>query len=127
VNSLLISFALLGLFLAALGIYGVVAHLVVQRTPEIGVRVALGAQTHNVVWLILRSGLRLTLWGTGLGLLGSFGLGLLLTRALPTVKVDDPWLLGVVTLILIAIGLLACWLPARRASRVDPMIALRAQ
>jgi predicted permease len=127
INKLLISFALLGLFLAALGIYGVIARLVVQRTPEIGVRVALGAQSRDVVWLILRSGLRLTFWGTGVGLLGAFGLSRALQVAVPSAHVDDPLVFVAVTAILILIGLIACWLPARRASRVDPMVALRAE
>ncbi|MEO7598645.1 MAG: ABC transporter permease [Opitutus sp.] len=127
INTLLISFALLGLFLAALGIYGVVARLVVQRTPEIGVRVALGAASSDVIWLILRTGLKLTLWGTFIGLMAAYGVSRALSQALPRMPVDDPLVLVGVAAILIAIGLVACWLPARRASRVDPIVALRAE
>jgi hypothetical protein len=127
IKTILTSFALLGLFLAALGLYGVIARIVVQRTPEIGVRVALGAQGGDVVWLILRSGLKLTLFGAAFGLLGAFGLGQILVRILPGMPVTDPVIFGGMTLLLVAIGLLACWLPARRATKVDPMVALRAE
>jgi predicted lysophospholipase L1 biosynthesis ABC-type transport system permease subunit len=127
VNTILVAFALLGLFLAALGLYGVITRLVVQRTPEIGVRIALGAQSGDVVSLILRSGLRLTLYGTLLGLLGAAGLARLIAGITPEMPVQDPVAIGAVTLLLIAVALVASWLPARRASRVDPMIALRAE
>jgi len=127
VDTLLIAFALLGLFLAALGLYGVIARLVVQRTPEIGVRVALGAQSRDVVWLVLRSGLRLTLLGTVLGLLGSGALVRIIAGIAPSISVQDPIAIIVVTLLLFAVALLACWLPARRAAKLDPMIALRAE
>jgi len=127
VNTILVAFALLGLFLAALGLYGVIARLVVQRTPEIGVRLALGAQSRDVVWLILGSGLRLTLIGTVLGLLGSAGLMRVIAGILPGFPVQDPAAIAAVTLLLLAVALLACWLPARRAARVDPVTALRAE
>lgn len=127
INTLLISFALLGVFLAALGLYGVIAHLVVQRTPEIGVRIALGAQSGNILWLILRTGLRLICIGTVLGLLGSFGLVRFVASFLPQMPVQDPIVIAAVTLLLLAIALMACWLPARRAAGTDPMIALRCE
>ncbi len=127
IDTLLVAFALLGLFLASLGLYGVIARLVVQRTPEIGVRVALGAQSRDVVWLILRSGLQLTLFGTLLGLLGAFGLARLISVIMPGMPVQDPLAIAAVTLVLLAIALLACWLPARRASKIDPLVALRAE
>jgi ABC-type antimicrobial peptide transport system permease subunit len=127
VNTILVAFALLGLFLAALGLYGVIARLVVQRTPEIGVRVALGAQSRDVVWLILRTGLQLTLAGTVLGLLGAAGLVRVVAGFLPTMPVQDPVAIGAVTLLLLVVALVACWLPARRAARVDPVTALRAE
>ena len=127
VNAILVSFALLGLFLAALGLYGVIARLVVQRTPEIGVRVALGAQSRDIVWLVLGSGIRLTLLGTALGLIGAYGVGRALTTILPEmVSLDIPTVVAV-ALLLVVVALLACWLPARRASKVDPMTALRAE
>jgi predicted permease len=127
VNIVLVAFALLGLFLAALGLYGVIARLVVQRTPEIGVRVALGAQERDVLWLILRTGLRLTAIGTVLGLLGSAGLVMMIAGFMPDLPVKDPITVGAVTLLLLVVALLACWIPARRATKVDPMIALRAE
>ena len=127
VNTILVAFALLGLFLAALGLYGVIARLVVQRTPEIGVRVALGAQSRDVIWLILRTGLQLTLVGTVLGLLGAAGLVRVISGFLPAMGVQDPVAIGAVTLLLLAVAVVACWLPARRAARVDPVTALRAE
>ncbi len=127
VNTVLACFALLGLFLAALGLYGVIARLVLQRTSEIGVRVALGARPQDVVWLILRSGLKLTLAGTALGLLGAVVLVRVVLSFLPEMPVQDPAVIAGVTLLLLAIGLLACWLPARRATKVDPMVALRSE
>jgi ABC-type antimicrobial peptide transport system permease subunit len=126
-TTVLICFALLGLFLAALGLYGVIARVVVQRTPEIGVRVALGAQSTDVVWLVLRSGLRMTLIGTALGLAGSFLLGWAISLAMPDMGSSQPLLLLGVSAVLVPVGLLACWLPARRASKIDPMVALRAE
>jgi len=126
-STVLLSFALLGLFLAAIGIYGVIARIVVQRTPEIGVRIALGAQLRDVVRMILFSGLRMTLLGTALGLLGAFAIGWILQQIVPDSGSSDLLLTAAVTLGLIAVGLLACWLPARRAARVNPITALRAE
>ncbi|HYP17434.1 MAG TPA: FtsX-like permease family protein [Opitutus sp.] len=127
VNTILLVFAVLGLFLAALGLYGVIARLVVQRTPEIGVRVALGAQGRDVIWLILRSGLLLTALGTIVGLLGAIALSRLVSGFLPEMPIQDPLIIAGVTLLLVVVALVASWLPARRASRIDPMIALRAE
>jgi len=127
VTTVMAAFALLGLFLSALGIYGVIARLVLQRTPELGVRLALGAQPGNVVWLILRSGVKLTLLGTGAGLLGALGLGRLLVAIAPEMPGGGFLALALVTLLLVAVALLACWLPARRATRIDPVRALRAE
>jgi hypothetical protein len=127
VNTVLVAFALLGLFLAALGLYGVIARLVAQRTPEIGLRVALGAQPRDVIWLILRSGLKMTLLGTVIGLVGAAGLVRFIASLATELPVEDPLAIGAVTLLLIAVALVACWLPARRATRVDPVIALRAE
>jgi predicted permease len=126
INTVLIAFAILGLFLASLGLYGVIARLVVQRTPEIGVRVALGAQERDVVWLILSTGLRLTAIGTAIGLVASVGLVLTIGSFMPDMPVRDWRAISAVTLLLFTIALVACWFPSRRAARVDPLVALRA-
>jgi len=105
----------------------VIARVVVQRTPEIGIRVALGAQSVDVIWLVLRMGLKLTLLGTIIGLVGSLALGWGLTRLMPDMATHESWLNVAVAAILIPVGLLACWLPARRAAKVDPIEALRTE
>lgn len=126
-STVLLGFALLGLFLAALGIYGLIARIVVRRTPEIGVRIALGAQPRDVVNMILYSGLRMTLLGTAIGLLGAYGIGRVLQLFVPDATQTEPMLILAVTLLLIGVGLFACWLPARRATLVDPITALRSE
>jgi predicted permease len=126
-STVLVSFAALGLFLAAIGLYGVIAHLVAQRTMEIGVRVALGAQARDVLWMILRAGLRLTLLGTVIGLVGAVALSQGAAALMKQAPTLDAVMFGAITGLLVLVGLLACWLPARRASRVDPMVALRAE
>ncbi len=133
-SSILVVFAALGLFLAALGLYGVIARLVVQRTPEIGVRMALGAQSHDVVRMILGSGLKLTLIGSAFGLLGSYGVARLLAVLSPTMAAsasrnayETPLVLLATVTLLILTAAFASWLPARRATKVDPIAALRAE
>jgi predicted permease len=120
-------FACAALALAAVGLYGVVAYAVVQRTREIGIRVALGANRQDVVLLMLRKGMILVVVGLGLGLAAAFGLTPLLRNLLYDVKPADPLIFIVVSFVLLLVALIASWLPARRASRVDPMIALRAE
>ena len=120
-------FALLGLMLAAVGIYGVVANSVVQRTNEIGVRMALGAQVRDILALILGGGLRLTFLGAGIGLVGALGITRLLRALSPDFSATDVPLTVAITAVLIVISMLACWLPARRAARISPMAALRAE
>ncbi len=121
----LVGFGLLGLLLAAVGIYGVIANSVVQRTSEIGVRMALGAQVRDILALILGGGLRLTLIGAALGLAGTFGLIRILRGISPEFATSNGGLAMLVTVFLILVALFACWLPARRAIKVDPMEALR--
>jgi putative ABC transport system permease protein len=126
VNLLLLSaFAGLGLILASVGIYGVVSYSVSQRTHEIGVRTALGASRGLVLKLVLVQGLRSALIGIGVGLLASFGLTRFLQSLLFAVKPVDPLTFAVAALLWLAIALLACYVPARRATKVDPMVALR--
>ena len=122
---LLGGFAALGLVLAALGVYGVTSYSIVQRTSEIGIRMALGAQRRDVLWLVLRNGFRLSLLGALIGLAGAWGVSRLLATAIPSLPSRDPVTFAAVTLALICAALVACYIPARRATKVNPMEALR--
>jgi predicted permease len=122
---LLAAFAGLALLLAAIGIYGVMAHSVARRAREIGIRMALGAEKSDVLRMVVGQGLRLALIGTAIGIAGALALTRFLSSLLYDVKPTDPLTFIAVSLILIAVALVACYIPARRAAKVDPMVALR--
>ena len=122
---LLASFAVLALLLASIGIYGVISYLVGQRVNEIGIRIALGAQRNHILRMIVGEGARLALVGTGIGLVTALGVTRIMASQLYGVSATDPLTYAGVAMILVGVALFACYIPARRAMGVDPMVALR--
>jgi putative ABC transport system permease protein len=119
-------FGLLALLLAAIGLYGMLSHAVSERTRELGIRIALGAQTRDLLELVVGQGMLLTLIGVALGVGASFGSTPLLERLLFGVSPTDPLTFAVIPLLLLSVALLACWIPACRATRVTRLlVALR--
>jgi putative ABC transport system permease protein len=125
--SLMGVFAVLALLIAAIGIYGVMAYSVAQRTQEIGIRMALGAARNDVIRLVVGHAFRLTVLGVGIGLAGAYGVTRLMASVLFGVDATDPPTFIGVTVILAFSALIAAWVPADRATRVDPMVALRSE
>jgi ABC-type antimicrobial peptide transport system permease subunit len=120
-------FAIIALTLGAIGLYGVMAYTVNRQRHEFGVRVALGARPRDVLGLVIRHGMKLTLAGVAVGWLAAFGLTHLMSRLLFGVGTTDPATFIGIALLQTAVALAACWIPARRAARVDPMAALRSE
>jgi ABC-type antimicrobial peptide transport system permease subunit len=118
-------FGILGLVLAAVGLYGLLTYTVARRTNEIGIRLALGAMRHEVLWIVIRQVLMLLGMGVAIGIPVALGTSRLVSSMLFGVKGTDPWTIGAATATLTAAGLVAAFVPAWKASRVDPMVALR--
>jgi putative ABC transport system permease protein len=126
-STLFVTFAALALILASIGIYGVISYTVGQRTREIGIRIALGARRRDVLKMVLGDAMKLVALGGVAGLLGALGLTRLMSGLLYQVSATDPWTFVVVLLALAGVVLAAGYLPARRATKVDPMVALRVE
>jgi predicted permease len=126
-RDMLAAFGVLGLALASLGIYGVIARTVAQRTGEFAIRLALGASAPDVVRLVLGAGVKQALLGSGLGLLGAMGVVRVIIATYPSMPANSPLILTITTIVLVVVSLVACWLPAQRAGRVDAMTVLRAE
>jgi putative ABC transport system permease protein len=120
-------FSALAVVLAACGLYGLMSYVVARRTHEMGIRMALGAGIGDILKLILHQGMKTAVIGVGLGLLGTFASARLVESLLFGISATDPFTLGIVTLLLAVVAFLACWIPARAAASVNPIVALRYQ
>jgi ABC-type antimicrobial peptide transport system permease subunit len=127
VMMLLVGFAALALFLAAIGTYGVLSYLVSERRQEIGIRMALGAERTTLLGMVMKQGLLLALVGLCAGLVGAVAVTRLMQTLLFNVRPADPATMAAVTAVIAGVALIACYVPARRATRVDPLIALRTE
>jgi putative ABC transport system permease protein len=125
-NMLLLGcFAALALLLAGVGVYGVISYVVTQRTREVGIRMALGAQSADVLRLFIKQGMAMVALGVGLGIFGAFALMRVMKSLLFDVSANDPLTFACVAVLLSLVALAACYLPARRAARIDPLASLR--
>ena len=124
---LLDSFATLALLMASLGLYGVISYLVERRTQELSLRIALGAPRRNVLGLVLKDGIKMAAAGVAIGVVAALGLTRLLSGMLYGVSTTDPITFVVIAIGLVVVALMACYLPARRATKVDPLVALRSE
>jgi putative ABC transport system permease protein len=122
---LMMIFGGVGLVLVTIGVYSVLAYTTARRTQEIGIRMALGAKSSDVQSMVIGMGLKLVGIGVALGLIASLAIGRVIATQLWGVSAYDPWTLVSVPIVLLITGMVACWLPARRAARVDPLVALR--
>jgi putative ABC transport system permease protein len=119
------AFAVIALVIAAIGIYGVLSYLVGQRTHEMGIRMALGAKPDEVLLLVIRNGMTLVVTGAAIGFLVSLSLPKLIAAGFSDFRFHGAWVIALAPVVIIVVGLVACYIPARRAMRVDPMTALR--
>ena len=126
-RDMLAAFGVLGLALAALGVYGTIARTMAQRTGEFAIRLALGASVRDLTRLVLATGVRQALLGAALGLVGAFAVTGIIATSYPGIRANNPLILAGTALLLVTVALLACWLPARRAGKVDALLALRAE
>jgi ABC-type antimicrobial peptide transport system permease subunit len=120
-------FAALAMLVASIGVYGVLSYAVAQRRAEVGIRLALGSGARAVMWLVMKQGMSMALYGVCLGALGAWIVTRLLSTLLYKVSQTDPFVFGSIAVLLLGVAMLASYLPARRAAKVDPVVALRSE